>query len=163
MPKDAVTQIVDQWREQRPDLDPSPMGTLGRLSRSSLLVDRALNALFAQHGLQASEFDILATLRRSGHPFTLNPSQLSESLMVNSSTMTNRLDRLEGSGRIRRVTAIDDRRALLVELTPKGLKLVDHVVEFHLKNEEEILSVFSENEKKTLEKLLSKLERHLAQ
>lgn len=163
MPKDAVAQIVAQWHEQRPDLDASSMGVLGRLSRSNLLVDKALDTLFAQHGLQASEFDILATLRRSGPPFTLNPSQLAESLMVNNSTMTNRLDRLEQSGRIRRAAAIDDRRAVLIELTPKGLKLVDQVVEFHLKNEQTILSVFSENEKKTLEKLLSKLEKHLTQ
>ena len=57
-----------------------------------------MNPLFAKAGLQAGEFDVLATLRRSGAPYMLSPTQLYEAAMISSGGMTDRLDRLERAG-----------------------------------------------------------------
>ena len=45
--------------------------------------------------MHEGEFDVLATLYRSGAPYALNPQKLVEALLLTSGAMTNRLDRLE--------------------------------------------------------------------
>jgi hypothetical protein len=94
-PADAVDAILGQWRRERPDLDTGPMGPIGRLKRCTALVQRHLDENFARFGLSFWEFDVLATLRRSGRPYRLTPTALFSALMVTSGTMTNRLQRLE--------------------------------------------------------------------
>ncbi len=42
--------------------------------------------------MKLGEFDVLATLRRSGKPCRLTPSELIGSMMLTSGAMTNRLD-----------------------------------------------------------------------
>lgn len=157
----GVSKIVQQWREQRPDLDVEPMLVIGSLSRASLLIDRELDKVFSRHNLSAREFDIMATLRRSGEPFALNPSQIVGALMINNSTLTSRLDRLEKAGWIRRVPIEGDRRSVHIQLTPEGLELINRVVEEHLDNERSILSEFTEDEKVVLRKLLGRFELRL--
>ncbi|TIS72920.1 MAG: MarR family transcriptional regulator, partial [Mesorhizobium sp.] len=64
---DRAARAMEQWRKERPDLDVSPMGVIGRLNEASSLIARdRLAPLFARFGLQQGEFDVLATLRRSG-------------------------------------------------------------------------------------------------
>ena len=66
-----------------------PMAVLGRLSEAAERVMRDhMNPLFAEAGLQPGEFDVLATLRRSGEPYMLSPTQLYEALMISSGGMT---------------------------------------------------------------------------
>jgi hypothetical protein len=96
---DAVDRITAQWRTERPDLDSSPMEVIGRITRASVLIQRELERVFALHGLAGGDFDVLATLRRSGTPVT--PGELSRSTMVTTGGMTKRLDRLESLGGIR--------------------------------------------------------------
>ena len=113
-PTDSVDRIVAAWREARPDLDPSPIGVVGRVSRTSVRLQRRLDEVFAQHGLQPGGFDVLATLRRNGPPFRMSPSQLHRQLMIASGSMTARLDRLEQAGLVAREPDPSDRRALHV-------------------------------------------------
>ena len=55
------------------------MVVLGRLAEAAQLVARdRLAPLFARYGLQAGEFDVLATLRRAGQPDALTPTALYE-------------------------------------------------------------------------------------
>lgn len=139
-PRDSVDAILDQWGRERPDLDVSPMGPIGRVRRCAALLQRALDTTFSQFGLSSWEFDVLATLRRSGAPYCLAPTALFSALMVTSGTMTHRLQRLEASGLVARVANLEDARSTLVKLTPAGLALIDRAVEQHVENERRILA-----------------------
>src|SRR5437773_10256855 len=111
--KDQVSHILEQWKQVRPDLDVSPMGVIGRLLRLARVLERGLEATFASFGLSRWSFDVLATLRRSGPPYRLSPTQLFQAMMVTSGTMTNRIDRLEQEGLVARFDDPDDRRGIL--------------------------------------------------
>jgi DNA-binding MarR family transcriptional regulator len=160
---DRAGKAVAQWQRERPDLDVSPMAVLGRLNEAASLISRdRLAPLFARFGLQAGEFDVLATLRRSGPPFALTPTALYEATMVTSGAMTNRLDRLEKAGFIARIPHPQDRRGLLVQLTESGRDLIDRAVEAHVENEHAVLSALSPEEREKLAGLLQKLIAGLA-
>jgi DNA-binding MarR family transcriptional regulator len=139
-PADAVDAILDQWRRERPDLDVSAMGTIGRIKRCAALLQRELERCFAEFGMTRWEFDVLATLRRSGAPYCLAPTALFSSLMISSGTMTHRLKGLESRGFVKRVASREDARSMLVQLTPAGLKLIDRAVEAHVTNEQRLLA-----------------------
>jgi DNA-binding MarR family transcriptional regulator len=151
---DAVDAIEAQWRLERPDLDPSPMSVIGRISRLAALLDRELDDVFSGYGLAGCDFDVLATLRRSGAPYRLTPTELSRSTMVTTGGMTKRLDRLEAGGLIRREADPRDRRGKLIALTDEGRELIDRAVEGHLENEERLLASLSRSERRQLAELL---------
>jgi DNA-binding MarR family transcriptional regulator len=151
-------RAVQQWRKERPDLDVSPMAVIGRLSEAATVISRdRLSPVFARFGLQHGEFDVLATLRRSGAPFALTPTELYEATMVTSGGMTNRLDRLERAELIARKAHPTDRRGTIVQLTDKGRKLIDKALTAHVENEHAILSALTTAERDTLAALLGKL------
>jgi DNA-binding MarR family transcriptional regulator len=156
---DAIDQILAQWNRERPDLDVSAMGPLGRLARLRTHLSREIDATLAAHGLNSSTFDVLATLRRSGAPFRLSPSDLMATMMVTSGTMTNRIDQLEKQGLVERLPNPDDRRGLIVALTPKGRALVDEAVTAHVANQERLMAALTVEERNALDTLLR---RHLA-
>jgi len=137
---DRVDAILAQWRRERPDLDVSPMGTIGRIKRCAALLQRRLDETFASFELTGWEFDVLATLRRSGAPYCLAPTALFSALMITSGTMTHRLKGLESRGLVQRIPSEEDGRSLLVKLTPTGLALIDLAVEAHVENERRILA-----------------------
>jgi len=154
---DAVSVILEQWRRERPDLDVFAMGVIGRIKRLSVIVQGRLDTAFAQYGLIRGEFDVLATLRRSGEPFCLAPTALFAALMVTSGTMTHRLQRLEARGLIERLPSADDARSLLVRLTTSGRELIDRAVETHVQNEQCILAVCDREDLELLDQQLSRL------
>jgi DNA-binding MarR family transcriptional regulator len=156
-------RAVRQWRKERPDLDVSPMAVLGRLSEAATVISRdRLAPVFAKFDLQSGEFDVLATLRRSGPPFALTPTDLYEATMVTSGGMTSRLDRLERAGLIARKAHPTDRRGIIVRLTDKGRKLIDEALTAHVENEHRILAGLTPAERETLAGLLAKLLDSLA-
>ena len=157
--RDAVDELIDQWKAQRPDLQPEVMGIFGRFGRVWTHATRAIEATLGRWNLQLGEFDVLATIRRAGPPFTVAPSQLTRSLMLSPSGMTSRLDRLEKLQLIERRASPDDRRSLLVVLTPAGRALVDEAVTAHVANETRLLSVLDAKERKALERILRTLLR----
>jgi DNA-binding MarR family transcriptional regulator len=155
--RDEVDEILDQWAAERPDLDPSPMGVIGRIARLGRSFDRSVADVLATHGLGADEFDVLATLRRQGSPYRLNPTRLRESMMVTSATMTHRLDKLEQRGLITREPDPADRRGVLIALTPTGRSLVDRAVVDHVDNEHRLLAALAPREREQLAGLLRRL------
>src|ERR1700724_2811850 len=141
---DRADLAVEQWARERPDLPALPMAVFGRLSEAAERVMRDhLNPLFAEAGLQPGEFDVLATLRRSGDPYMLSPPRLYEAAMISSGGMTNRIDRLEQAGLVERRPDPNDRRGKLIALTAAGRRLVDETIARHVANEERLLSVLS--------------------
>ena len=155
--RDGVALILEQWAQERPDLDASPIGVIGRIFRLSSIFQREVQEVFSSFGLHRGEFDVLATLRRTGEPYRLNPSELSNALMVSSGGMTNRLDRLEKAGLIARRPDPNDRRGSQVGLTEEGLRLVNEVVTEHVNNEHRLLGALSETERDALADLLREL------
>lgn len=154
---DPVDRILAQWHKERPDLDVSPMGIIGRIGRLSKHLDRGIQQTFSEFGLNVGEFDVLATLRRSGQPYQLSPTDLFNTLMVSSGTMTHRIDRLEQADLVKRIPDPSDRRGTLIQLTDKGFNLIEKAVEAHVKNEHRLLNVLEETEREVLVKLLRQL------
>jgi DNA-binding MarR family transcriptional regulator len=155
---DRADVAVKQWAQERPDLAWLPMAVLGRLSEAAEVIMRDhFNPLFADAGLQPGEFDVLATLRRSGDPFMLSPTRLYEAAMISSGGMTNRLDRLERAGLIERRPDPNDRRGKLIALTVAGRRVIDETISRHVANEEQLLSVLTTAEQEKLNALLRKL------
>jgi len=155
---DRADLAVQQWARERPDLRTLPMAIFGRLNEAAERVMREhMNPLFAQAGLQSGEFDVLATLRRSGAPYTLSPTQLYEAAMISSGGMTDRLDRLERAGLVVRRPDPKDRRGKLIVLTDPGKRLIDEAIVRHVANEERLLLSLTEVEQETLSGLLKKL------
>ncbi len=142
---DSLDLILKHWERERPDLDARPMGPIGRIKRCAALLEQYLEAGLSQFGLSYWEFDMLATLRRSGAPYCLTPTTLFSTLMVTSGTMTHRLKRMEQRGLVARVPNEQDARSMLVQLTDKGLNLIDRAVEKHIENERRLLSVMPPN------------------
>ncbi|WP_017569423.1 MarR family winged helix-turn-helix transcriptional regulator [Nocardiopsis halotolerans] len=154
---DAVDVILSQWARARPDLDASPMGIFGRLTRGTRLLSRSAAERLAEEGLELWEFDVLATLRRAGHPRPLSAKELVSMTMVGSAAMTHRVDRLVGRGLVTREVDPDNRRRTLVGLTPEGLALVDRAVEVHVANEARLLGGLDAGEREQLAGLMRKL------
>ncbi|MCO8169386.1 MarR family transcriptional regulator [Pseudomonas sp. 21LCFQ02] len=160
-PRDAVDTILEQWHRERPELDTTPMGPIGRINRCAALLTPRLEAGYAAYDLSVWEFDMLATLRRSGAPYCLSPTALFSTLMVTSGTMTHRLKRLETRQLIERVANPDDARSLLVQLTAQGLALIDRAVESHVENERRLLETLPADVLAELDASLSRLLRVL--
>ena len=158
---DHVGRILRQWRRERPELDVSPLGVIGRLRRLSEAVDRELRALFAQSGLSDGDFDVLASLRRSGEPCSLTPTELAATTMVTSSAVTKRVDRLEAQGYVTRTVSSDDARSRTIALTPEGRALIDELFPRHVDNEHRLLAGLSGAERTELARLLEKWGRLL--
>ncbi|MDR2587425.1 MAG: MarR family transcriptional regulator [Coriobacteriales bacterium] len=150
---DLVDALLAQWREQRPDLDCSPMGVIDRLNRVSALLLVAQERVFRDFGLDYPSFDVLATLRRTaGHQ--LAPGELAQYMMITPGAITHRLTKLEAAGLVERTLDRFDRRRVTVSLTDKGFKLVDEALVAHVDNERQLLAGFSTEEQGEFVRLL---------
>ncbi len=153
-PRDEVDDLVAAWRAERPDVDVEPLQVVSRVSRLARHTDRARRAAFASHGLELGEFDVLAALRRQGSPYRLSPGALLRTTLVTSGTMTNRIDRLEQAGLVRRTPDPQDKRGVLVTLTPQGAARVDAALTDLLDAEHALLASLSAGDRQLLAGLL---------
>lgn len=157
MVEDFADIAVAQWRRQRPDLDFTAMATLARFARLHVVGSRHVDAAFAAHGLDRGEFDVLASLRRTGSPGGLSLTRLADILLITRAGMTKRVDRLEARGLVSRSADPEDRRSLRIDLTPEGLALIDAAVADHTENESRLLALLSEDEVRAFDAVLRKL------
>jgi DNA-binding MarR family transcriptional regulator len=140
MAADHVDGILAAWARERPDLDASPIGVIGRISRASRYLERELDSAFRRHGLDDAGYDVLAALRRVGAPHVLSASALADATMVARSSMTSRIDRLESAGLVTRIEDERDGRGVGVRLTERGLATIESAVADHLDNEARLLA-----------------------
>src|SRR5262249_34478694 len=136
--------------DERPDLDVWPMGIVGRISRLSRLLDQELKTFFARFDLERWEFDVLATLRRSGPPYELTAGALHRAGLGTSGAITNRIDRMTARGLVERVADAEDRRSIRVRLTDKGWTTVEALLAAHVENEARILSALNPSDRDLL-------------
>lgn len=146
-----------QWRRELPAVDTVGMAVLGRARWLTLRVRPRIEAIFAEADLDSGEFDVLATLLRSGPPYRLRPTELYRSLMISSGGLTSRLDRLVRAGLVRRTDAEGDGRSLPVELTAEGRRCAVVAFTADMAAEKELLSGLTRAEQDTLASLLRKL------
>jgi DNA-binding MarR family transcriptional regulator len=158
---DHVGDILRQWRRERPDLDTRPIAVFGRLHRVADALRARLIEVYREFGLGEGEFDILATLRRSGDPCELTPGELASQTMVTSGAVSKRLDRLESAGLVRRRGHESDGRGRLVALTPEGRALIDEAFAAHMANEARLLAPLSDADRAALERILRAWGAHL--
>jgi DNA-binding MarR family transcriptional regulator len=143
MADDHVDWILAAWARERPDIDATPIGVIGRISRAARYLERELDTVFRAHGLDGGSYDVLASLRRSGPPFVLSASALADATMIARSSMTSRIDRLEAAGLVMRVADERDGRGVGVRLTEHGLAVIDRAVVDHVANEARLLEGLS--------------------
>ncbi|WP_181019863.1 MarR family winged helix-turn-helix transcriptional regulator [Nonomuraea typhae] len=155
--QDAVDAIAQQWAAARPDVDVSPMGVVGRLSRASRLLERGIKEFFAEHGLEPWEFDMLATLLRGNPEHTMCMKDLGTSALVSPGALTNRMDRLVERGLVKRWPLESNRRMVMVALTEDGERLAGDLLGAHMANEARLLSALSPEEQAALTGTLRKL------
>ncbi|MFF4959550.1 MarR family winged helix-turn-helix transcriptional regulator [Streptomyces sp. NPDC001222] len=156
-PRDPVDAIIEQWAAVRPDLDTAAMEVFGRIFRLSRAMGDRMEKAYADYGISRGEFDVLATLRRSGEPYTLSPRRLSATLMLTTGGMTGRLDKLEAAGLLRRSPDPHDRRGLRVTLTGEGLRLIDEAVGAGLAVQAKALTALNARQTGQLAELLRQL------
>jgi len=155
--EDGVDRILEQWARERPELDTEAMGILGRIYRIAAAAHDAMDRTCAGHGISRADYDVLATLRRSGEPFQLSPGALSGSLMLTTGGMTGRLDRLEQAGLVIRSSGPGDRRSLLVTLTDHGRQVIDKAVDAGVRTQQLLLTDLSPGRRGQLNDLLRDL------
>jgi DNA-binding MarR family transcriptional regulator len=151
---DHVDFVVAQWAAAMPEVDASSMQIFGRMVRLQKHLERLRTEALARFGFKEGEFDVLATLRRSGAPFRLTPTDLYRSLLVTSGAMTNRLARLESAAMIERISDVQDRRSSQVALTAKGKALIEEAVGAHTEIQNSVLAPLSGEQREALAQML---------
>ncbi|MEF2979363.1 MarR family winged helix-turn-helix transcriptional regulator [Subtercola sp. YIM 133946] len=157
---DRVGRIQQEWHRERPDLDVSPQGVIGRLHRLSGYLTAELTRVYAEHDLAEGEFDVLAALRRAGAPFERAPGELAEHTMVTTGAMTKRLDRLTAAGLVLRRPAEGDGRRRVVALTPRGVAVIDAAFAEHMANEKRLVEQLAPDDRAALERILTRWLQH---
>jgi len=147
---DAVDFYISQWAKERPGMDVSPMAIIGRVSRLAVELQARLDRVFADFGLQSWEFDVMATLVRSGQPYELTPGELDRTMMITSGTTTHRIAKLEQRGFVTRTRDEDDKRVVRVRLTDAGLAVFDEAHVAHMDNERRILEPLADADRTKL-------------
>ncbi|NVD38652.1 MarR family transcriptional regulator [Ensifer sp. HO-A22] len=155
--RDHVDRLRAQWDRELPDLDTEPMTILGRAYRLSNLVRPSIEETFASFGLDRGEFDVISTLRRSGPPYRLTPTDLYTLLMISSGGLTHRLDRLQKAGLILRERSASDGRSSVVGLTEKGVALAEAAFRADMASEARYLEGLKPEERAALAALLKTL------
>lgn len=152
--RDDLDDMLDAWRRVRPATDVEAMEIVPRILRLAYLWDEAVQRLTKSFGLQRGWLDVLSALRRTGQPHRLPATRLARSVLLSSGGMTARLDRMEEARLIRRRPDPDDRRGVLVEMTPQGKDIVEKVIDAQRDHYEPVLSVLTRSERKAFAGML---------
>ncbi len=159
---DVVDQLLDDWRRERPELDAAAMAVVGRILHLGRLLEAAANERLRGTGIHYTDLDVLATLRRSGRPYRLTPTELRKSVLLTSGAMTACLNRLERRGLVSRSASDGDRRSLAAALSARGLALVDKAIVARFEQATQAVATLGAGERTELARLLRKLRAGLA-
>ncbi|ONI80982.1 hypothetical protein ALI144C_20660 [Actinosynnema sp. ALI-1.44] len=157
MEPDAVDEITRQWARERPDMPLDSIGVVARILRiAKLLMDERRRTL-STLDIDNATFDLLAALRRAGHPYRLSPTELTEWCLVSGGAITQRVTRAENAGLVRTARTDSGKRTLTVELTEQGHQAIENGVETLIGREHELVSHLSEEDRDQLANLLRAL------
>jgi DNA-binding MarR family transcriptional regulator len=155
--RDLIDEALDSWARERPDLKVQPVAVVMRINRLAAHFQAELDAVFAEFGLSNPSFELLATLRRAGHPYRLSQRQLADTLGLTAGTVSLRVKYLLQQGLVRVEADPADGRVSRVTLTNRGQQRFDDAAPAHLAGEEDLLRALSTDEQAALAGLLRKL------
>ncbi|WP_082994725.1 MarR family winged helix-turn-helix transcriptional regulator [Aquimarina megaterium] len=154
---DLIDLLQSEWKNERPELNTSGMQIVGRILMLGKILERRAGVAVVGFNIHYTDLDVMATIRRSGNPYELTPSQLMKSVLISSGAMTALINRLTKLELVYRSSNSKDGRMKLVGLTEKGLKIIDEAIEWRMIEASESIKTLSESEKKELSELLKKL------
>lgn len=154
---DLIDELIASWNKERPDLDATAMAIVGRILVLGRLLEKRASRELKKYDIHYTDLDVLATLRRSGDPFSLTPTQLRKSVLITSGAMTALLVRLEKKGLIKRSPDPEDGRVRIVNLTQIGKVLIDQAIESRFEEASTAVQVFSKSEVQQFSQLLKKM------
>ena len=157
MVEDVVDLLLRQWGRERPELDVSGLSIVVRIQLLAKVLRQQTARQLEPLGLEAWAYDVLAALRRQGSPCELPATALARETLLSTGAMTNRIDRLEARGAVRRRHDPADRRSILVSLTGRGRRLVDEAIRARLEAANVALATLSPAERRQLANLLRRL------
>ncbi len=156
---DVLDGVIQDMHDLYPRLQVTGLPIVGRILRLARYLENRREQQFRQYGLTVPDFDVLATMRRQAGDQAINVRELQRSLMLSSGGTTKRLDRLEKAGHIERLPDPNDRRGVLIRLTPEGLALIDDILPAltHAENDVVSSAIDSDEERKSVAEVLRRL------
>jgi len=154
---DLIDSLISEWKEERPELDTSAMEVVGRILNLSKILEKRASTSLSIYNIHYTDLDVLATIRRSGKPYELTPSQLMISVLISSGAMTALLNRLTKLELIYRSPDPKDGRIKLAGLSPKGIELIDNAIETRFIEAKDSIAILNKKENAELSTLLKKL------
>lgn len=159
---DIIDVLIKEWKEERPELDTSAMGVVGRILKLGRVFEKRAGTALRDSGIHYTDLDVMATLRRSGKPYELTPKELMRSVLITSGAMTALLDRLTKLDLIYRAADPKDGRIKRAGLTKKGIGIIDKAIEIRFKEASDSIQSLSSSEQDQLSELLKKLMSNLS-
>jgi DNA-binding MarR family transcriptional regulator len=150
---DPVTEHVRWAVANWPQIDPEVEGIVVRVDKLHRHFQEAFRASLGEAGLTKEEWKVLMAL----HDRVRSHGWLCQDLDVSTGAMTNRLDKLERRGLIRRAPDPHDRRGVLLKLTETGESQLEDYIEAGARRERELLDDLTVAERQELNRLMSKL------
>ena len=155
--QDSLDAWLETWKDELPGVDLTVEGIVDRIHSLRKYLVRSQEETLRELGVGFAEWDVVRTLRLAGDPYRLSPGQLSERAKLSSGAMTNRLDRLEEAGLVRRLPDPADRRGLQIELTPAGREVWERFLALQGAKESEVAAALDAREQTQLNDLLRRL------
>lgn len=155
---DGIDRVIEQWNLERPDINVSSMGIISRIWRAGRFLERKREKELAEWSTDRGTVDILSMLRRSGAPYRRTAGDLTRNSLITSGGVSQRLEKLERGGLVTRHVDMADRRRVEVQLTDRGVDLIDSVFGDVMEREERALAqALTADERQMLGILLRKL------
>jgi DNA-binding MarR family transcriptional regulator len=154
MQEDPIDEILEQWSDERPELDTAPLGIVIRIMSLNRAFSRQAASALEPAGLELWEYDVLSALRRQGKPYALPATRLARQTELSTGAMTNRIDRLEDRGFVARRADKVDRRSVIVRLTPTGLREIDKAIGYRLEAARDSVRHLTAKQRRDLSELL---------
>ena len=155
--RDHIDAFLETIRDVLPMLDPEVEGLVDRIGGLSRRFSRFLDETLAEFKLDHAEWKLLGLLARRVDGHSSSPGKLARLMELSSGAMTNRLDRLEQAGFVRRLPDPNDRRGIQVELTDEGRRVYEESVGVQGQKEALVAAALSDTEKKELNALLRRM------
>ena len=155
--RDQVDEMLDVWAREIPGLDRLTEGIIERIQILAWNFNQVLDETLVEYDLDRREFHLLGKLRKYGPPYRTSAGRLAADLRLSSGAMTNRLDRMERAGLIRRLPDPHDPRGTIVEPTDLGLSMWDKTVGASARREAAATGVLSDDARERLHDLLRDL------
>ncbi|WP_328891766.1 MarR family winged helix-turn-helix transcriptional regulator [Streptomyces sp. NBC_00316] len=154
---DRAEEIAQAWRREQPGLPVDSIAILTRIHHAAKLLGDERRRVLTQVGMDAATLDLLSTLRRAGQPYRLSTRELATRCLITPGAVTQRVDRAQHEGLVRRLAAHPGTRAVPVELTPEGHRAVENAVDGLLTYEQSLIEVLSPQDQQELARLLAAL------